>query len=54
LFNIAVSGPTGSTVSNNNGQIATITINGKVTDEKGEPLPGVSVKIKDTNIGVCH
>ena len=31
---------------------APITITGKVTDENGEPLPGVSVKFKGTNIGV--
>lgn len=50
LFNTATRGPASS---NNNGQIETIPINGKVTDEKGEPLPGVSVRIKDTDIGVA-
>ncbi|SCW48213.1 TonB-linked outer membrane protein, SusC/RagA family [Mucilaginibacter sp. NFR10] len=50
LFNTTTAGPA---ASNNNGQIETITINGKVTDEKGEPLPGVSVRIKDTDIGVA-
>jgi len=49
LFNTTTAGPAAS----NNGQIETITINGKVTDEKGEPLPGVSVRIKDTDIGVA-
>jgi len=29
-----------------------ITIKGKVTDKKGEPLPGVSVGIKGSNLGV--
>jgi len=52
LFNNVASVPTG-TNSVINGQVAPITVNGKVTDEKGEPLPGVSVKIKDTNIGVA-
>lgn len=27
-------------------------IKGKVTDSKGSPLPGVTVRIKGTNIGV--
>src|SRR5690606_1174791 len=30
---------------------ASVIIKGKVTDEKGEPLPGVSVRLKGTNIG---
>jgi TonB-linked SusC/RagA family outer membrane protein len=29
----------------------TVTLKGKVTDEKGEPIAGASVKIKNTNIG---
>lgn len=29
----------------------TVTLKGKVTDEKGEPVAGASVKIKNTNIG---
>src|SRR5690606_35427437 len=32
---------------------ADITLTGKVTDDKGELLPGVSIKIKGTNIGVA-
>ncbi|HMG07914.1 MAG TPA: carboxypeptidase-like regulatory domain-containing protein, partial [Mucilaginibacter sp.] len=32
--------------------IKALTISGKVTDEKGGPLPGVNVKLKGTNIGV--
>ena len=31
--------------------IGTKSISGRVTDEKGEPLPGVSIVIKGTNIG---
>src|SRR6056297_2535102 len=27
------------------------TINGKVTDQKGEPLPGVTVLVKETQVG---
>ncbi|SEN61712.1 TonB-linked outer membrane protein, SusC/RagA family [Mucilaginibacter gossypiicola] len=29
----------------------TVTLKGKVTDEKGEPIAGASVKIKNTNVG---
>lgn len=32
---------------------ADITLTGKVTDNKGESLPGVSIKIKGTNLGVA-
>lgn len=32
---------------------ADITLTGKVTDEKGELLPGVSIKIKGTSLGVA-
>jgi len=32
---------------------ADITLTGKVTDDKGESLPGVSIKIKGTNLGVA-
>lgn len=31
-------------------QVAPVQITGKVTDEKGEPLPGVTVKLKDSNV----
>jgi len=33
-----------------NPNIYQLEVNGKVTDAKGSPIPGVSVKIKDTNI----
>jgi TonB-linked SusC/RagA family outer membrane protein len=29
-----------------------VTVSGKVTDDKGNPLPGANVKVKGTNIGV--
>lgn len=32
---------------------ADVTVSGKVTDSKGEPLPGVSVKIKGTTTGIA-
>jgi TonB-linked SusC/RagA family outer membrane protein len=36
----------------NNAQPPTKTINGKVTDEQGKPLPGATVKLKESNNGV--
>jgi TonB-dependent starch-binding outer membrane protein SusC len=32
---------------------STITVTGRVTDEKGEPVPGVSVRIKDGSVGTA-
>lgn len=34
-------------------QVKTVTVTGKVTDEKGEVLPGVSVFIKGTSLGIA-
>ncbi|MDJ1499192.1 TonB-dependent receptor [Xanthocytophaga agilis] len=41
------------TSMNKVGQVAAFPVKGKITDEKGEGLPGVSVVIKGTNLGVA-
>ncbi|MFI5139512.1 MAG: TonB-dependent receptor [Sphingobacteriales bacterium] len=50
----------GYTLSSNNlvilsekgGVVSAVTVTGKVTDESNQPIPGVSVKIKGTTLGV--
>ncbi|RWY51262.1 SusC/RagA family TonB-linked outer membrane protein [Mucilaginibacter gilvus] len=44
--------PTGETLPNNTAAITQAKITGVVTDEKNLPLPGVSVRIKGTTIGI--
>jgi hypothetical protein len=44
--------PAGDTAANNNAVVNQAKITGVVTDEKNLPLPGVSVKIKGTTIGI--
>lgn len=52
LYNNVVASTTGfAALTSEKALIVTIT--GKVVDEKGEPLPGVTIKIKGTNSGVA-
>ncbi len=52
LYNNVVAATTGfATMTSEKALI--LTVNGKVVDEKGESLPGVSIKIKGTNSGVA-
>jgi len=40
-----------SVVASNKNKLAEVSIQGKVTDEKNEPLPGVTVQLKGTTTG---
>jgi len=41
-----------SPVVNGSGNASPVKITGKVTDDKGAPLPGVSVVVKGTSTGI--
>jgi TonB-linked SusC/RagA family outer membrane protein len=50
---LKVHGPNNEVGANTSGKqkVAAITVTGKVSDIKGQPLPGVSLKLKGTSIG---
>jgi len=53
LFNNIIAGSPTAGFNIAGEKFLALTVTGKVVDEKGDPLPGVSIKIKGTNYGVA-